>query len=134
MSWLGSDFEAFFEKATRHSPYPCQKGLATSPIENRLISVPTGAGKTAATILSWLCHRYSNPETTPRRLACCLPMRVLVEQTRDSTRGVENLHKEGLPDITKDDVYTLMGGEVEEGWEIYPEKPAVLIGTSECVK
>ena len=83
MSWLGSDFEAFFEKATRHYPYPYQKGLAASPIESRLISVPTGAGKTAAAILSWLYHRYSNPETTPRRLVYCLPMRVLVEQTRD---------------------------------------------------
>ncbi len=88
MSWLGSDFEAFFKKATGHCPYPYpyQKGLATSPIESRLISVPTGAGKTAAAILSWLYHRYSNPETTPRRLLYCLPMRVLVEQTRDRAR------------------------------------------------
>ena len=87
MSWLGSDFEAFFEKATRHSPYPYQKGLATSTIESRFISVPTGAGKTAAAILSWLYQRYRNPETTPRRLVYRLPMRVLVEETRDEAAG-----------------------------------------------
>jgi CRISPR-associated endonuclease/helicase Cas3 len=77
------EFELFFEKATGHSPYPYQRKLAAEPIQSRLIHVPTGAGKTAAAIVAWLWRRKENPSGTPRRLVYCLPMRVLVEQTRD---------------------------------------------------
>ncbi|MFV2073041.1 MAG: hypothetical protein ACC742_10375, partial [Thermoanaerobaculales bacterium] len=51
------------------------------------LSIPTGLGKTAAAVLSWVWRRRWAPEdvrcATPRRLVYCLPMRVLVEQTRD---------------------------------------------------
>jgi CRISPR/Cas system-associated endonuclease/helicase Cas3 len=76
-------FEAFFTKATGKTPYRYQTCLAERPIESRLINVPTGCGKTAAAILAWLWQRTKCPGRTPRRLAYCLPMRTLVEQTRD---------------------------------------------------
>jgi CRISPR-associated endonuclease/helicase Cas3 len=67
-------------------PYPYQRTLATDPVLPELVRVPTSAGKTAAVILGWLWRRrFAEPEVrqkTPRRLVYCLPMRVLVEQTR----------------------------------------------------
>jgi hypothetical protein len=68
-------FQVFFENATNRTPYPYQASLASSPIENRLIHVPTGCGKTAAVILSWLWQRRMNPNGTPRRLVYCLPVK-----------------------------------------------------------
>lgn len=54
-------------------------------------------------------------------------MRVLVEQVRDNVRTWLG---KVAPEIK---AYTLMGGEVEEEWEIYPERPAVLIGTQDML-
>lgn len=127
-----SAFDDFFERATGKRPYPYQKKLAESPVASRIISVPTGAGKTAAVILAWLYQRYRAPETTPRRLVYCLPMRVLVEQTRDlASQWVSRIDKI-WPQVGAG-VYTLMGAEVEEGWEVFPERPAILVGTQDML-
>ena len=127
------DFAVFFRKATGCAPYPYQAKLAESPIESRLISVPTGAGKTAAAILAWLYQRSIHPEKTPRRLVYCLPMRVLVEQTRDRAREwTAKLKDAGWADPNLA-VYTLMGGEVEEDWDLEPERDAILIGTQDML-
>ena len=81
-------FESFFKRATEHEPFPYQIRLATSEALPQLIDIPTGAGKTAAVVLAWLWRRRFAAEevrkATPRRLVYCLPMRVLVEQTRDN--------------------------------------------------
>jgi CRISPR-associated endonuclease/helicase Cas3 len=75
---------------------------------SQLINIPTGLGKTAAVVLAWLWNRVVirsfntqppvrhssqseggstlNPSPWPRRLVYCLPMRTLVEQTRDNVR------------------------------------------------
>lgn len=92
-------FESFFEKATGHSPYPYQTKLATSEKLPELIVIPTGMGKTDAVVLGWLWRRrFDSREeiraATPRRLAYCLPMRVLVEQTRDRIRGKDEKKNE----------------------------------------
>lgn len=131
---MASDlFDDFFEAATGHSPYAYQRALATEPVQSRLIHVPTGTGKTAAAILAWLWRLRQDPTKTPRRLIFCLPMRVLVEQTRDCARKwTENLRKPGALDCDIP-VYTLMGGDVEEDWERYPEKPAILVGTQDML-
>lgn len=127
-----SGFDDFFETATGERPYPYQRKLAESRIVSRIISVPTGAGKTAAVILAWLYQRYRSPETTPRRLVYCLPMRVLVEQTRDlASQWVSRIEK--IWPQAGVGVYTLMGGEVEEGWEVFPERPAILVGTQDML-
>src|SRR5437867_6149752 len=106
-------FAQFFHQATREQdrppldPYPYQVKLATTPISSRALKVPTGAGKTAATILSWLYRLSQHEPDVPRRLVYCLPMRVLVEQTRDSAL---KWTARVAPEVG---VATLMGGEIE---------------------
>ncbi len=88
-------YENFFRQATGgQTPYDYQRRLAEAPCASRLINIPTGLGKTAAVVLAWLWNR-ARPKTAPwpRRLVYCLPMRTLVEQTRDEARTwVEHLH------------------------------------------
>ncbi len=113
-------FGDFFEKGTGFGPYPYQCRLATRTedgqttegveCESRLIHVPTGAGKTEAVVMAWLWNRvHLKRPDWPRRLVYCLPMRVLVEQTRDRT--VLILHRLGL-----------LGGKVEIEGERGKEK------------
>lgn len=150
-------FQAFFNKATGKTPYPYQISLATAPVESRLISVPTGCGKTAAVILAWLWRRREYASETPRRLVYCLPMRVLVEQTRNCALDwldavgmlagdvqrvpAEDGKRERIvaesykwrPQRTEVGVHVLMGGEEAEDWDVYPEASAVLIGTQDML-
>lgn len=62
-------FESWFHGITGQSPYPYQVALATSPALPDLLSVPTGAGKTAAAVLGWLWRRRFGP---PALRACDL--------------------------------------------------------------
>jgi CRISPR-associated endonuclease/helicase Cas3 len=160
-------FEQFFEAATRHAPYDYQQrlagGSAGRPCESQLINVPTGLGKTAAVVLAWLWNRLapsinSQPSTLrstatedgstlnqpwPRRLVYCLPMRTLVEQTRDNVaEWLENLAK-AYPDnaelkwLAEHSPVVLMGGEelepAKREWDLYPERPCILIGTQDML-
>ena len=115
-------FEQFFKAATGHAPYDYQQRLAGGdagrPCESQFINVPTGLGKTAAVVLAWLWNRVQlqNPKW-PRRLVYCLPMRTLVEQTRDNvTTWVEKLSNaypanEDLKWLAAHSPVILMGGE-----------------------
>jgi len=111
-------FDVFFRTATGKDPYPFQRRFATSPTLPQLVQVPTGLGKTAMVVLGWLWRRLRNPELppspVPRRLVYCLPMRVLVEQTRDNTSAWLE-HLKLLPrdpdSTTGVYVHVLMGGE-----------------------
>ncbi|MEX2579287.1 MAG: CRISPR-associated endonuclease Cas3'' [Verrucomicrobiales bacterium] len=110
---------------------------AGTACESRLIDIPTGLGKTAAVVLAWLWNRQQAGSTWPRRLVYCLPMRTLVEQTRDEVRGwVERLADADLIS-TKPRVVVLMGGESLEGdekdWDIHPEADTILIGTQDML-
>lgn len=83
-------FEDMFFGATSFKPFPYQEKLGKKDLNKiKLLKVPTGAGKTASIILSWIWRRrYASKEIrseTPRRLVYCLPMRVLVEQTYENT-------------------------------------------------
>ncbi len=123
-------FADFFEKATKHKPYPWQQRLADAEDWPLVLDVPTGAGKTAV-ILVWLWRLQfaSNEvkEATPRRLAFCLPMRTLVEQT---VKTVEKwLEEAELTDAIG--CHQLMGGAVAKNWDIDPVKPCILIGTQD---
>jgi CRISPR-associated endonuclease/helicase Cas3 len=123
------DFSAFFSQATGNQPYPYQRGLAEQSIHSRLIHVPTGCGKTAAVVLAWLWQRQENPTTSPRRLVYCLPMRVLVDQTRGNAQTwLKNL---GLEDRVG--LHVLVGGEDSGGWDLYPEREAILVGTQDML-
>src|SRR6266542_3666152 len=82
---MSNSFTTFFRTATAgRDPYPYQTRFAESPTLPHLLRAPTGAGKTATAILSWLWRLKKHPGT-PRRLVYCLPMRVLVEQSFGET-------------------------------------------------
>jgi len=195
-------FDQFFQAATGYQPYDYQRRLAWGDCRSRLINIPTGLGKTAAVVLAWLWNRLTMPtpalersanETAPwpRRLVYCLPMRTLVEQTRDNVQlwllrlalaatresseertrmeeligtlceetqqtvrkplkgGDEEIpiygclagafagHLSELLWLTEHSPISLMGGEelddARRDWDLYPEKPAILIGTQDML-
>ncbi len=137
-----TSFDSFFARAmgeSKHTPYEYQRRLALEPWPEVLIA-PTGMGKTAAVVLGWMWRRRIAREDTPLRLVLCLPMRSLVEQTRDALRGwLDRLgasEDESLPH-PEDGVVVLMGGgEREKGpapWVRHPERPAILIGTQDML-
>lgn len=110
------------------------------PCRSQLISVPTGLGKTAAVVLAWLWNRIARGDQSwPSRLVYCLPMRTLVEQTRDEVRNwVTNSVSAGMiPAGREPRVIVLMGGEAltEEAkdWDVHPEADTILIGTQDML-
>ena len=129
-------FQDFFRQATRSesepkgcTPYPYQERFANADLLPHLVRAPTGAGKTATAILGWLWRFFHSDKPTPRRLVYCLPMRVLVEQSeQEARRWIKNLD---LVEQVK--VHVLMGGIEADEWYLYPEKPAILIGTQDML-
>lgn len=154
-STIKDGFDTFFQKATGHTPYPFQRNLATSEDSPELIRIPTGMGKTDAVILGWLWRRRFDPRDeirlrTPRRLVYCLPMRVLVEQTRDKAKqwldqlgilatspgddsAVTGFAESNMEEGKRIAVAVLMGGEEREWWDIYPERDTIIIGTQDML-
>ena len=152
-----SDFSTFFSTASgsQRQPYEYQKRLAcgeraegqsesswllqSGPCESRLISIPTGLGKTAAVILAWLWSRvHLKSDKWPRRLVYCLPMRTLVEQTRDEAEKWLKAHdvlwdNDPKTHSGKVGLHVLMGGEEAGEWDLYPEENAILIGTQDML-
>jgi len=148
-------FDTFFKIATGHTPYPFQRNLALSETLPDVINIPTGMGKTDAIILGWLWKRRFDLRDevrlrTPRRLVYCLPMRVLVEQTRDKTKlwldrlgilaaapgddsAVTGFAESRTGDGKRVAVTVLMGGEDRDWWDIYPERDAIIIGTQDML-
>ena len=123
------DFSAVFEKACGFAPYDYQIRLATGEQLPELLDIPTGVGKTAAVVLAWLWRRRFAEERirrqTPRRLLYCLPMRVLVEQTFANTRTwLDHLGILGDPGEGKVSVHLLMGGDLDEAWQVIPKPTA----------
>ncbi|RRK01033.1 DEAD/DEAH box helicase [Opitutaceae bacterium TAV3] len=145
----------FFHAATGNAPYDYQTRLASTapdtPCRSQLITIPTGLGKTAAVVIAWLWNRaILQKEDWPRRLVYCLPMRTLVEQTRGEVSKwigniIDHADKLGLaPSIREQLIWLrdhspviLMGGEENDNarreWDIYPERPAILIGTQDML-
>jgi CRISPR-associated endonuclease/helicase Cas3 len=121
-------FRQFFEQAAGgRAPYPFQERFATAEELPTFVRAPTGAGKTATAVLGWLWRWTSDVPNTPRRLVYCLPMRVLVEQSeREAKTWITSL-KLDVP------VHVLMGGVEAEEWFLYPERPAILIGTQDML-
>lgn len=124
-------FETWFASITGRPPYPYQAALATAAQLPDLLSVPTGAGKTATAALGWLWRRrFADPairSRTPRRLVFCQPMRTLVDQTWQNAHAW--LTRAGLdPD---QHLARLMGGAIDRDWDLHPERDLVLIGTQD---
>src|SRR5229473_420809 len=133
MTRLGANFDEVFKRATqRDNCYPFQRRFAEAAEFYGLVKIPTGLGKTAMAVLGWLWRRRfageSERKVTPRRLIYCLPMRVLVEQTRDAVQS-------WLSNLSIHDVHisVLMGGEETDDWDLHPECDAILIGTQDML-
>lgn len=147
-------YQDFFQSATDFPPYDyqchlaCGEGAALEkpqtltsgrPCHSQLINIPTGLGKTAAVALAWLWNRvHLQKSEWPRRLVYCLPMRTLVEQTRDEARRwIESVAGKNLIPGKPPRIIILMGGEELEGdardWDIYLEENAILIGTQDML-
>jgi len=136
-------FAEMFENATGNAPYPYQVRMATAAEIPSLVSVPTGLGKTAAAIVGWVWRRrFADDETrreTPRRLVYCLPMRVLVEQTRSCAehwlRSLDVLAEDAPVAHSEDKiaVHTLMGGDLAQDWDLWPDRDQILIGTQDML-
>ncbi|HMZ21644.1 MAG TPA: CRISPR-associated helicase Cas3', partial [Blastocatellia bacterium] len=63
-----------------------------------------------------------------------LPMRTLVEQTRDvTTQAINNLETANLIEKDRFGVHVLMGGAVSDEWDTDPEKECILIGTQDML-
>lgn len=126
------EFASFFSRAMGSGmvPFPHQCALADEPIQDRVLCIPTGGGKTAAAILSWVYRRLVDPEHTPLRLVYVLPTRGLVHQTvRCAEKWLENLQLD-----RPIRVWPLLGSDPElaqrqRDWTSRPEEPAILIGT-----
>lgn len=150
------EYSTFFEQATGCTPYDYQKHLACGdrnegkwlnqggPCVSRLIDVPTGLGKTAAVVMAWLWNRVIlGRNDWPCRLVYCLPMRTLVEQTEGNVNQWLKKLAPRLPEnpdlqhLSNHSPVVLMGGEEldrsKREWDIYPEKPAILIGTQDML-
>lgn len=129
------DYVEFFKAATERTPYSYQRALAEGAWPETLV-VPTGFGKTAAVILSWLWKVRNGDPQTPRRLIYCLPMRSLVEQTETAAgewiRAVRS--EANLGDVVVD---VLIGGRERgprmPGWIMQPHRPTLLIGTQDLL-
>ncbi|MGH7972065.1 MAG: DEAD/DEAH box helicase, partial [Limisphaerales bacterium] len=156
-------FNNFFRTATGNSPYDYQCRIACGPeadcdtpetlhndidCRSQLINIPTGLGKTAAVVLAWLWNRGRSQNLKwPRRLIYCLPMRTLVHQTeREASRWLTNLWnkadelglsggaKQELRWLVEHSPIILMGGEeTDRDWDVWPERPAILIGTQDML-
>lgn len=125
-------FDDFFQRATGAAPYTFQRAFAEVEALPDLLEAPTGTGKTATAIVGWMWRRrHGSPaqrREAGRRLIFCLPMRTLVTQTHDNVlRWRERL---GL-DERELGVHVLLGGAVDEAWEEFPERDAILIGTQD---
>lgn len=135
------------ETADPKKPETLEGGVAC---ESRLIDIPTGCGKTEGLVLAWLWNRvFLNQPDWPRRLVYCVPMRTLVEQTRERVAAwltnlqhaaVLGLRPEAPADLhwlAEHSPVILMGGEESNSetreWDIHPEKPAILIGTQDML-
>lgn len=127
-------FERFFLKAVGQQPYPYQQRLAEEPWPD-MLDIPTGLGKTAAITMAWLYKQLVSDPNTPRRLVWCLPMRVLVEQTKRNVEAWLAATKLLFEDqgLSVPRAWLLMGGETESGWIEQPEDPAILIGTQDML-
>lgn len=146
------EFREFFRVATGYDPYPFQEHLVDNDQMPLVTEVPTGLGKTPAAILGWLWRRRFAPvnihNKTSRRLVYCLPTRSLVSQTEASVREyltnlgmlasspTNNSLVEGWAKVHSDTrlkipVFILMGGNIENDFDMYPELDAIIVGTQD---
>ena len=102
---IGRLFQIALGGRTRPSRWQRTLAAGTWP---EVPNAPTGSGKTAGVTLAWIHDRLVRPETTPRRLVWCLPMRTLVDQTE-----LALLHSRFRPADRKREMARVAGPEAE---------------------
>ncbi len=128
------NYDEFFAALTDRSAFPYQTRLAAGDWPE-VVDVPTGLGKTNAILVAWLYRLLEGDAATGRRLVYCLPMRVLVEQTYRVAselvgRAAKLFEARGLGAPS---VHAMLGGFVDDSWEMKPDAPAVLVGTQDML-
>ena len=100
-------FEEFSTKLTGFKPYSYQLRVAQliSEGKNIILTVPTGAGKTWASIIPFLYARYSGDINFPQKMIYSLPLRTLANSIYSDVKDV--LQKE----IDLDGITSIHTGE-----------------------
>jgi CRISPR-associated endonuclease/helicase Cas3 len=107
------DYKSFYKNLTGFAPYDYQIKVAEYLLNGRnvVLSVPTGAGKTWASVVPFLYAKENNPEIFPQKMIYSLPLRTLTNSIySDITEIIEkNKQYANLSSIQtgeyKDDVY-----------------------------
>jgi len=128
-----TSYKDFFKQITGFYPYPYQERLSNEPIEDRILHIPTGFGKTLAVVGAWLWNTYRRPEETPRRLIYCLPTRVLVEQTLETAVRAAAQANRFLPGGSQVSVFQMLGGDADQSWEVLPDGRCLIVGTQDML-
>jgi CRISPR-associated endonuclease/helicase Cas3 len=126
------DFQNIYNSALGKSPFPYQKNLMMSPKWPDILEIPTGLGKTASVILAWIAKRLAGDPETPTRIVYVLPMRVLVEQTATCIcEWINKLEQCHVLPKGRIRVHKLLGGDVDQEWDAWPSREAILVGTED---
>lgn len=102
MKFNRNEFIAFYHKLTGFNPYDYQVKVAKGLVEgkNVILSVPTGAGKTWASIMPFLFLFLKKNDSFPKKLIYSLPLRALCNSiAQDVNKAVEETAFEGLSAI-----------------------------------
>ncbi len=91
-------YEKFYKQITNFQPYKYQTRVAEILLSGRnvILSVPTGAGKTWASIMPFLFARQNNRTDFPQKMIYSLPLRTLANSIYsdiESTLNKENIKK-----------------------------------------
>lgn len=124
-------FGEFFRQATGGlSPYQWQAQAAEIGLPD-VIDVPTGWGKTEGAAAAWVWRSFVvEARDEPRHLVYCLPMRVLVQQTVERLSAMFDRLR-NPPTCLNVPVFSLMGGQLDDEWARWPDRPWVLVGTQD---
>jgi CRISPR-associated endonuclease/helicase Cas3 len=126
---MTASYSAFFERITGNRALPYQVRLRFAEHPLRILSVPTGLGKTAAVLVDWLHRTVVSPDKTPTRLVWCLPGRALTDQISRIVRDC--IERADL--ATQIRVCKLMGGSTDNDLTLRPDERAVLVGTQDLL-
>lgn len=125
-------YDQWFTAITGHdSPRQWQVQLANEAnCRDRLIRISTGLGKSEGVLATWSFYRVARSDDRwPRRLIWCHPMRALVEQSEQVAKSLASK----MPTNQRPQVHVAMGGQSIDEWFLYPERPAIIIGTQDML-
>lgn len=102
MKNLIEEFKDFNEKISSFPPYDYQSKVAEHLLngKNIILSVPTGAGKTWASIMPFLFTKNQTDINFPKKMIYSLPLRALCNSiSEDVNKAIENTAFKGLSAI-----------------------------------